>query len=209
VLLAYIHLNPVSAGLVDDPAEYRWSGHSELLGLRPPSELVDVDDTLMSFGTARGEARRQYVDYVRHCAEARWTREGVRALPWWSTVKDDEELVAPRFGDDYWDYRGARIEIERPEVSIDELAEFTCRHLGFEASRLLSRCKRGAVTDIRVLLSSLAVERYGHRVTAVAEYLRKSRYSVSRWLVQAQKKEQREKAQEGGQPRNITCSAGL
>ena len=31
-LLIYIHLNPLQAGLVADPAEYRWSGHHELLG---------------------------------------------------------------------------------------------------------------------------------------------------------------------------------
>ena len=28
-LLAYIHLNPVRAGIVEDPAQYRWSGHRE------------------------------------------------------------------------------------------------------------------------------------------------------------------------------------
>ena len=31
-LLIYIHLNAVTAGIVDDPAEYRWSGRCELLG---------------------------------------------------------------------------------------------------------------------------------------------------------------------------------
>jgi REP element-mobilizing transposase RayT len=31
-LIAYIHLNPISAGLVADPAAYPWSGHRELLG---------------------------------------------------------------------------------------------------------------------------------------------------------------------------------
>ena len=31
-LLIYIHLNAVTAGIVDDPADYRWSGHCELLG---------------------------------------------------------------------------------------------------------------------------------------------------------------------------------
>lgn len=48
-LVAYVHLNPVTAGLVDDPAEYRWSGHAELLGAaRPP--VADVDETLQGFG---------------------------------------------------------------------------------------------------------------------------------------------------------------
>jgi len=30
-LMVYIHLNPVKAGMVEDPARYRWSGHRELI----------------------------------------------------------------------------------------------------------------------------------------------------------------------------------
>ncbi len=35
-VLAYVHLNPVSAGIVSDPADYRLSGHRELIGLCRP-----------------------------------------------------------------------------------------------------------------------------------------------------------------------------
>jgi REP element-mobilizing transposase RayT len=80
-LLAYIHLNPVTAGIVDDPADYQWSGHRELLGLRRPV-LVDVDETLSSFGTTRGEAREHYLNRVRLCGETKWLQMGIRSLPW-------------------------------------------------------------------------------------------------------------------------------
>jgi REP element-mobilizing transposase RayT len=30
-LIAYVHLNPVAAGVVDEPGRHRWSGHRELL----------------------------------------------------------------------------------------------------------------------------------------------------------------------------------
>jgi putative transposase len=30
-VLAYVHLNPVTAGMASDPGRYRWSGHRELL----------------------------------------------------------------------------------------------------------------------------------------------------------------------------------
>ena len=33
-LIAYVHLNPVVAGLVSTARDYRWSGHREVLGLR-------------------------------------------------------------------------------------------------------------------------------------------------------------------------------
>ena len=39
---AYIHLNPVTAGVVKDAAKYRWCGHREVIGRavgrQPPSD---------------------------------------------------------------------------------------------------------------------------------------------------------------------------
>jgi len=62
-LLIYIHLNPVSAGIVDDPAEYRWSGHREIIGeVKKP--IVDVDEALRVFGKTRRSARKAYVRQV-------------------------------------------------------------------------------------------------------------------------------------------------
>ena len=50
-VIAYIHLNPVMAKVVSDPARYRWSGHRELLG-RVAEPLVDVHEALV--GTVPG-----------------------------------------------------------------------------------------------------------------------------------------------------------
>jgi len=63
-LLAYIHLNPAAAGLVEDPAKYRWSGHREIRGLRR-KPIVDVDEVLRLFGTTRRAARRAYTKAIR------------------------------------------------------------------------------------------------------------------------------------------------
>ena len=41
-VIHYIHLNPVRAGLTEDPSKYTFSGHRELMGkVRTP--LCDVD----------------------------------------------------------------------------------------------------------------------------------------------------------------------
>jgi hypothetical protein len=50
----------VSAGVVDDAAEYSWSGHCEILG-RVKALIVDVDELLRVFGTSRRSARSAYV----------------------------------------------------------------------------------------------------------------------------------------------------
>ncbi len=44
-LVFYIHLNPVRAGLAEDPADYVFSGHRELLG-KVHDPIIDVDDAL-------------------------------------------------------------------------------------------------------------------------------------------------------------------
>ena len=55
-LIADLHLNPVTAPEVTDSAEYRRSGHRELLR-NAPSPLVDTDRTLGSYGKTPGSAR--------------------------------------------------------------------------------------------------------------------------------------------------------
>jgi hypothetical protein len=183
-LLAYIHLNPVTAGLVSDPADYQWSGHRELLGLHEPV-LVDVEETLSSFGTTRGEAREHYLSRVRLCAETKWLRKGLRSLPWWRTVKNDEEIVAPRYGRDYWDYKGNRINVERPQLPIDLLLEIFCGYLMLDAGELKGKSRMPTVAHARALFAVFAIERYGASATHVANLLGKNPGSVSRWLNQA------------------------
>ncbi len=56
-LVAHIHLNPVAAGVVPDPAEYRYSCHRELLGATTAS-LVDAESTLALHGDTVRTARR-------------------------------------------------------------------------------------------------------------------------------------------------------
>ncbi len=63
-LLVYVHLNPVAAGLVSDPAEYEWSGHRELVG-RTRDPLIDADEVLRLFGGTRWTRRDRSRLYSR------------------------------------------------------------------------------------------------------------------------------------------------
>jgi len=59
VLVRYVHLNPLRAGIVRDLDElerHPWCGHGALLGRRPAA-FVSVDAALALFGDAPGEAR--------------------------------------------------------------------------------------------------------------------------------------------------------
>ncbi len=47
-LLLYIHLNPVTAEIVEKPDEYVWSGHREIVR-RFKNPFVDPDELLLAF----------------------------------------------------------------------------------------------------------------------------------------------------------------
>jgi putative transposase len=67
----YIHLNPVAAGLVSDPAAYRWSSYSAYLR-KKPGPLVESDTVLNHFTLTGKSAIANYREFVE---------EGLREKP--------------------------------------------------------------------------------------------------------------------------------
>jgi putative transposase len=66
----YIHLNPVRAGLIPNPDDYRWSSLGEYAGLRPPLPWLRTDFILSYFGDDIKSSRSSYLDFVRAAAGA-------------------------------------------------------------------------------------------------------------------------------------------
>ena len=62
-LVRYIHLNPVRAGIVNQPEDYEYSSHRAYLGMEPPG-MVDVDPVLRHFGVKRRIATERYRQFV-------------------------------------------------------------------------------------------------------------------------------------------------
>lgn len=66
-LIAYLHLNPLRAGVVKDVEElkkYRWSGHHVLLG-HGREKWQNVNEILYRFGKNVDQARKKYLEYLR------------------------------------------------------------------------------------------------------------------------------------------------
>lgn len=63
-LVRYIHLNPVVAGMVDEPQAYPWSSHRDYLG-RPTVPWVDTGFVLDTFGPTAAVARVRYGRFMR------------------------------------------------------------------------------------------------------------------------------------------------
>ena len=178
-LMAYIHLNPVNAGLVEDPADYRWSGHREILG-KVKRPLVDVDDALLGFGETLRSARVAYVRTLKGATEESWIGDSVGRLPWWS-ANDDREIQNVDTGP-YIDSLGRSTGLERPPLSVDEFIEVAVGALGIEVAELAGKARKPEIVRLREILAVVGVERYGVQVKALAEAVGKSRVTVSSWV---------------------------
>ena len=67
-LSRYIHLNPVRAGLVDQPADYQWSSYPMLIGKISVPDWIETDWLLSQFGKRRKQAIKKYMDFVENVA---------------------------------------------------------------------------------------------------------------------------------------------
>ncbi|MGX2040209.1 transposase [Methylocaldum sp. MU1018] len=63
-LVRHIHLDPVRAHLVRDPAEYRWSGHRAYLGLDDRAAWLTTDWVYARLARDAATARERYARFV-------------------------------------------------------------------------------------------------------------------------------------------------
>jgi putative transposase len=63
-LLRYIVLNPVEAGLVDDPGAWQWSSYRPAAGLSDVPSFLALDDVWRMFADSDAEAQRRFVAFV-------------------------------------------------------------------------------------------------------------------------------------------------
>ena len=181
-LLAYVHLNPVSARTVEDPAAHPWSGHSALIGKRQ-DRLMDVGSALVGFGETLRDARKAYLEQIRLVAEARWIDAGVRRLPWWKNVSNDEQLIEEREADGAVDYRGeAFLESSLLRIGLEDAVNLVCEATGTSMADICGRSTSKVVAAARKASAIVAVDHLGHSVADVAHLLQKHPGSVSRWL---------------------------
>jgi hypothetical protein len=187
-LIAYIHLNPVTAKVVSDPARYRWSGHRELLG-RVAEPLVDVHEALVLFGRKRSGARRAYVRLLRGERRAEWIGERPERLPWWRGSQEPDEPITLVEGKPRIDALGASTLPQRARWGVDEYLGRACQVHGLELSELSGRRKDETTARLRELLTLIGVEVYGLRVKDLAEGMRINPGSASRALARASQRE--------------------
>lgn len=188
-LLVYIHLNPVGCGLVDDPADYRWSGHRELIR-KTKDSVCDADEVLRLFGKTRRSARAAYARTVRGARDEEWIGEEPGSLPWWRLGRPPKsELEDPEVSGT----KTRRIDAdrqmqERPDLTAEEFLQRGAEILGVSFDDLAGRSRSPQIARVREMLAVVGVERYGLLVKDLAAQLDKHHVTASGWVMRGVKR---------------------
>nr|MBC8452421.1 hypothetical protein [Spirochaetota bacterium] len=75
-LLRYLAYNPVQAGMVKYPAEYRWSAHPAIRNNLPT--MVDKQKILSYFGNDSIQARKRYIAFIEEDSSQIISREEIQ-----------------------------------------------------------------------------------------------------------------------------------
>ncbi len=168
-LARYIHLNPVRAGLVRRPGEWKWSGHGEYLG-REKRGLLDPGPVMGGFRTPA-----QYEAFVRE-----GSKRGYRAE--WHPGESApflgvEELVKGRVEE----RKGGAL-LWRNSVAMEVVWEQTVKRAGIEPKVLRRGGRSARLVQVRRRFMQRAVLEEGYRGSEVAAFLGCHASSVSRAL---------------------------
>ncbi len=178
-LIAYIHLNPVTARVVQDPAEHRFSGHRDVIGRRK-APLIDVEQVLAMFGDTVRTARAAYVRTLRGVIESTLKGEVPGRLPWWRHERDS--AVEPEPPQAWVDELGRSSGLKRPPMTAEGFLAAACALLGAEPAALAGDGKGRELSRQRYLVAALGVERWGQQSKRLGELLGRRGDAVSRWV---------------------------
>jgi REP element-mobilizing transposase RayT len=164
----YIVLNPVRAGLVAHPRQWRWSSFRATAGEAPPPGFLSLEWVRALVGAkTSGEVSTRYTAFV----EA-GLREPETALDRFRTkAAVGDEAFMTRLSERYgW---------EAPSAEIPRVQRFAARPT---LSRLFQQARSKAERDARVVV---AIRDHGYAIREVADFLGRHYATVSRALARA------------------------
>lgn len=171
-LLRYIHLNPVKARLVDDPAYYPWSSHRAFIG----KETIPWLTTTFALSLFSNDPAHARAAYRRFMLEP---------------VGDDEEDLDEKLHPDDLRVLGSDEFVTniRPvphfppsSISLGELAEEVCSEHGTTVALLTSSLRSRSITSIRVEFTRRALNQHVATLCEVARFLHRHPSSLGRLL---------------------------
>lgn len=171
-LVRYVHLNPLRAGLVADPADYRWSGHRAYLGLASVPWLT-TDFTLRLLGTNRNSARRAYARLISAGGDPDDSAQFSRGTPGDTRVLGDDSFLAR--------VTAARKRVPKTGPScptLEHLIATVAEESGCTVEALASASRARVVADARCHVAERALAAGVASISEIARRLNRSHSSL-------------------------------
>jgi hypothetical protein len=158
-VVRYIHLNPLEARLVADPAEYPWSSHRAYLGA-PHEPWLFTDLVMQQFASTRERAIVAYRQFV-NCPD------GETGAAW---PVGESGTHGP--GNDEFIARAQKVPpAARSRQSLAELIAEACRRFETDLAALTSPLRNDYQTKVRAWIAHQARIRYVASLADVARAL--------------------------------------
>jgi putative transposase len=164
-LIRYIHLNPVRAGLVEDPARFPWSSHHAYVNARAES-WVTTDFVLRMFAAERACAIQKYRDFLAvACTSGNFWEPMPQLVDGAVSVLGSDEFVSR--------IAGSHV-VRRSSQKLPELISEACRRFEIDLDRLLSPVRDSYLVKVRAWIAHQADQRGVATRSAVARALGRS-----------------------------------
>lgn len=181
-LIRYIHLNPVRAGLVKDPADYPWSGHLAYLGVESIPWL-HTDWILGQFAKRVSTCQSRYATFVQE-----GVREGHRS-DFHHGGEDSRVLADDRFLERVTGKKAPSI----PKITLNEIVACVLKDYEVKVDEVRSASRNRQLSEIRVLIGWIAIQLKAASVKEVADYFQRDASTFSRHVAIVESKREKSK----------------
>ncbi len=161
-LLRYIHMNPVSAGIVKRPYEYRWSSHHGYAGTESISWLT-TDFVLAMLAPDRGDAMAAYLRYM-DCTADEVTDPLVESAPHSGAGAPGAARTASMAG--------------TPPQTLEKLIDEACHRFNTTLEQLHSDSRDVYLMQVRGWIAKCALERRIANLSQIARALGRDRATL-------------------------------
>ncbi|MEA3306302.1 MAG: transposase, partial [Elusimicrobiota bacterium] len=172
-LIAYIHLNPLRAAIVDNfegLQKYKWCGHGNLIG-RYKSDFMERDYVLSHFGKSENSAEQNYKNFIKerngkykrgaYCGGGLVRSMGGVASTLACAKSGEKELFDDRIlgnGRFVESILKEVKEMPQAQISLKEIMKEACEMTGIGREEILSGSKERKAVRARSLYCYLAKE---------------------------------------------------
>lgn len=163
-LIRYIHLNPVRAGIVTDPAGYHWSSHRAYLGMVQPPWLC-CDLALRRLGGDAGNQAERYRAFMNNEEQCRWGEGALKPHAERPDILGGDDFVARLSGEPCQ---------PRQSRSLEDLFSECCERFQIPPEALASPGRARNLTRARAWLGHRVVAERAGSVSALARRLGRS-----------------------------------